>query len=445
MRKTNRFLLTVGVALCVAPIFSLAHAQQGNAQARMLLEMQQMRQEIAELRDMIERQQYQIRKMQQAQARQATSGGRPVSTYPSQTYPAAQQPGTTYSDPVGVGQTYPQTGAQPQGTASQPGAYPQSGAQQSDEQFYRPYNPGAEVPANTEVSANEPRPYGSGQVVEERVITAPRSTSGSGDAYPPVVDRSVGSPLPSTQQPVYGSEPSAYSSEPSAGSEPSVYNSEPSAQNQFPNDPQSQSSPAPVYEQPGGQVNQSSGPITSQPIEVIPGAAAGGGVVSIPQSGQIITPEQVAQAGSTPPYSNQQVATTAPVVRPGIPAALSENDYYNQGFDLMKQSKFDEAVEVFKRQIDAYPAGDSADDAHYWIAEAMYVTRNLDVAKTHLKTLIQNFPESRRVPDAMLKAAYIEQQQGNQIEARILFQEIVNYHPKSDAAIAARNRLADSN
>jgi len=111
----------------------------------------------------------------------------------------------------------------------------------------------------------------------------------------------------------------------------------------------------------------------------------------------------------------------------------------------MKQSKFDEAVTVFEEQLKAYPQGDSADDAHYWIAEAMYVNRNLDVAKTHLKTLIQDHPQSQRVPDAMLKTAYIEQQQGNQIEARILFQEIVNYHPKSDAAIAAKNRLAENN
>jgi len=95
--------------------------------------------------------------------------------------------------------------------------------------------------------------------------------------------------------------------------------------------------------------------------------------------------------------------------------------------------------------LQAHPKGDLADDAHYWIAEAMHVSRKLDVAKVHLKAIINDYPQSRRLPDAMLKTAYIEQSQGNQIEARILFQEIVNSHPQSDAAIAAKNQLATTN
>jgi len=43
----------------------------------------------------------------------------------------------------------------------------------------------------------------------------------------------------------------------------------------------------------------------------------------------------------------------------------------------------------------------------------------------------------------MLKLAYIEQEQGNIIEARILLQEILQFHPKSDAALSAKNRLAE--
>jgi len=51
--------------------------------------------------------------------------------------------------------------------------------------------------------------------------------------------------------------------------------------------------------------------------------------------------------------------------------------------------------------------------------------------------------ESKHTEDAMLKLAYIEQEQGNIIESRILLQEIMQFHPKSDAALLAKNRLAD--
>ena len=99
---------------------------------------------------------------------------------------------------------------------------------------------------------------------------------------------------------------------------------------------------------------------------------------------------------------------------------------------------------IFERQIKSYPRGNLADDAHYWIAEAMHVSRKLDVSKQHLKTIINDYPQSPRLPDAMLKTAYIEQSQGNKMEAQILFQEIVTLHPKSDAAIAAKNQLASN-
>ena len=122
---------------------------------------------------------------------------------------------------------------------------------------------------------------------------------------------------------------------------------------------------------------------------------------------------------------------------------VGERTYYQQGFELLKDSKHDEAVTTFKKQIDDYPTGEYADDAHYWIAESLYVNRDLDQSKEYFKAIIDNFAQSSRLPDAMLKTAYIEQEQGNNIEARILLQEIIQFHPRSNAAISAKNRLAD--
>ena len=56
----------IGATLSVAPIFSPVWAQSSTDQASLLREMQAMRLEIAELRDMIERQQFELRKLQQA-------------------------------------------------------------------------------------------------------------------------------------------------------------------------------------------------------------------------------------------------------------------------------------------------------------------------------------------------------------------------------------------
>ncbi len=408
MRQIKIAFMMVGVALSVAPIFSVVSAQQGNTQAQMLLEMQALRQEISELRDMVERQQYQLRKLQRA------STGTP-----------AVNPNTSYSAPaVGTGAQGSQGGQF--GTVGEIGSLPsatgQSGAlqgqvyqdssagQRTPGDFYQPYTPD-QVPSTTE--------QGSINGVEERVITAPR-VSGPVTDYPPVVDRSIGG-SPSVPVEEFPVSEAAEGGEAVAGQ----WRSTAPSTTQYQNRP-TQTTP---------QVDRGS---VNVPIA---GTVPPGGVIAIPQVEQSNTQPQV----STP---DQQVAV-APIEQPSetqaIQTSLSETDYYGQGFDLLKQSKYEQAATVFEQQLKAYPQGDLADDAHYWIAEAMHVSRKLDVAKQHLKAIIQNYPQSRRLPDAMLKTAYIEQQQGNEIEARILFQEIVNYHPKSDAAIAAKNRLAASN
>jgi len=74
-------IIVIGVALCATPIFNSVYAQtygkQSN-QASLLLEIQTLRQEIAELRDMVERQQFQMRKLQRQMASQPTEIRSPI-------------------------------------------------------------------------------------------------------------------------------------------------------------------------------------------------------------------------------------------------------------------------------------------------------------------------------------------------------------------------------
>ena len=56
--------------------------------------------------------------------------------------------------------------------------------------------------------------------------------------------------------------------------------------------------------------------------------------------------------------------------------------------------------------------------------------------------LAEQYTTSHRVPDALLKIAMIEKEQGNKSKARELFERVVKQHPKSNAAISARNSLA---
>jgi len=431
----------VGVTLGVAPIFSSAWAQNGNQQATMLLEMQALRAEIAELRDMVERQQHELQLMQRtapatsapqlgyadpnigpAQSTQPLVGNTPTAQI-ANAPPTIVQEGQLsnlpqlQTDSIGVnspGLANPGEGGTETSNAAEA---PAPAFAQDQAGFYRPYT--ANAPAQTEsVGA---------VVIEERILTpntppiVPQSSQETPVEERLVVQRGVGFngaavSGPSAAQPANNA--------PVAGVSSGVVAVPNTRQTTLPAGiPQNQNLPRQNIPVPNT-------PIQSQPA----GAAANGQTVS---NQVAIQPSQSFPANQTAP---QIVAQTAPVA---IVAVLSEADYYQQGFDLLKQSKHTQAVDIFKQQISNYPQGDLVDDAHYWIAESMYVNRFLDISKQYFKAIIDNFSQSPRLPDAMLKTAYIEQEQGNQIEARILLQEIIQYHPRSNAAISAKNRLAE--
>jgi tol-pal system protein YbgF len=240
------------------------------------------------------------------------------------------------------------------------------------------------------------------------VVSAARQSRQANNTYPPVIDRSIGSPA--------GSPAPAVSQGPGSQSAPIPSAVEPVAEPNL-------AVPPAVSAGPGSAVGNPS-VIDGGGAMQVP-ATANRGVIQVPTR-----PTQVPQSNST-------------VVTPTVPIApiVSEEDYYQQGFDLLKQSRYVQAVDVFKEQIARYPNGGFADDAHYWVAESMYLNRSLAESKQYFRAIIDNFQQSPRLPDAMLKTAYIEQEQGNEIEARILLQEIIQYHPRSDAAISAKNRL----
>ncbi|MBL4670867.1 MAG: hypothetical protein JKX81_01305, partial [Arenicella sp.] len=90
MRRIKTYVMTIGVALSVTPIFNYALAQQGNSATQLMLQVQTMRQEVGELRDLIDRQQFQLRRLQRqvdAQAKRLESMQSAKSVAPSTATP----------------------------------------------------------------------------------------------------------------------------------------------------------------------------------------------------------------------------------------------------------------------------------------------------------------------------------------------------------------------
>ncbi|MEA1888405.1 MAG: tol-pal system protein YbgF [Pseudomonadota bacterium] len=118
-----------------------------------------------------------------------------------------------------------------------------------------------------------------------------------------------------------------------------------------------------------------------------------------------------------------------------------EQASYDRAFDLLKQSRYDEAIAAFKEFQTRFPASALADGAQYWIAEARYVNRAYDAALHEYSTLIQRYPKSKRLPDAMLKVGYIHFDNEQWEQARRALNAVVIRYPGSRVAVSAKMRL----
>ena len=72
----------------------------------------------------------------------------------------------------------------------------------------------------------------------------------------------------------------------------------------------------------------------------------------------------------------------------------------------MKQQRYEPAALAFQQFLVSFPDSQLADNAQYWLAESFYVTDQFDDALTQFSVVINQYPDSRKVPDALLKTGY---------------------------------------
>lgn len=119
----------------------------------------------------------------------------------------------------------------------------------------------------------------------------------------------------------------------------------------------------------------------------------------------------------------------------------AEQREYDAAFALLKQGQYEKATRSFDAFLANHPQGVLADNAQYWLAESNYVQHNLKRALEEFNELIQKYPTSPKVPDALLKVGYVQHEQGEPGKARKTLEDLVRRFPNSSAAKLAEKRL----
>ncbi len=122
-------------------------------------------------------------------------------------------------------------------------------------------------------------------------------------------------------------------------------------------------------------------------------------------------------------------------------SAGGEQAAYTQAFDALKNSNYPAAIGGFRSYLSAYPNGQLADNAQYWLGEAYYVTRDYEQAANAFRAVGSQWPSSRKSADALVKLGFAQFELKRFGEARDTLNDVVRRFPDTDAARLATERL----
>jgi tol-pal system protein YbgF len=159
-------------------------------------------------------------------------------------------------------------------------------------------------------------------------------------------------------------------------------------------------------------------------------------------------PMEAPELGRTtqPDRDSPQVGARVPVAveetglgEPADPAG--ERAAYEAGFDALKDGRYAESARRFQAFIEAYPDGQYASNAWYWLGESYYVTQNFELAQESFQSLLDRHPDSAKAPDALLKLGYCQYELRDWDAAERTLTEVVQRYPDTTVARLAQGRL----
>ena len=119
----------------------------------------------------------------------------------------------------------------------------------------------------------------------------------------------------------------------------------------------------------------------------------------------------------------------------------SDRDNYQAAFELLKEQRYEPAAAAFQQFLVTFPDSELADNAQYWLAESHYVTQQFGQALSEFEIVIEVFPGSRKVPDALLKMGYCNYELKRWDAARGSLARVQTDYPETTAARLAGQRL----
>lgn len=123
-------------------------------------------------------------------------------------------------------------------------------------------------------------------------------------------------------------------------------------------------------------------------------------------------------------------------------AEPDEKRQFDEALAVLRGGDFDRALAALGAFSRRYPGSGYNDAVRFWMASALYGKREYREAIAAFRAFVNAAPRHPRAPEALLAAANSQAEMKDRPAARRTLDELVKAYPQSEAAAAARERLA---
>jgi tol-pal system protein YbgF len=120
----------------------------------------------------------------------------------------------------------------------------------------------------------------------------------------------------------------------------------------------------------------------------------------------------------------------------------SEKRDYDAAMATFRNGEFAAVQAVFVDFLNRYPKTGFRPSALFWLGNAQYATKDYKDALASFRGLVANNPDHMRVPEALLAIANCQLELKDNKGARKTMDDLIAKYPASEAAQAAKDRLA---
>lgn len=127
------------------------------------------------------------------------------------------------------------------------------------------------------------------------------------------------------------------------------------------------------------------------------------------------------------------------------PSDTPPDELYERAFVNIREGRYDQAEQGFKTFLDSYPEHKLAGNSQYWLAETYYVRGDYTQAARSFAQGYQDYPESSKAADNLLKLGLSLARIGNIEDACVTLSQLKDQFPDETGPVMRRARQERAN